>query len=93
MSIKVISDQIISINEFKIEELEERLELGSWMGAPGGSGGSGGGGGNGCCNNGSCDCGGGPNTGNGGNGGDGGSGTIGTTTTTTQPQQPTTQFN
>lgn len=91
MSKKETSNKIISFNEFKIEELEERLELGSWMGAPGGSGGSGG---NGCCNNGSCDCGGGPNTGgNGGNGGDGGSGTIGTTTTTTQPQQPTTQFN
>ncbi len=74
--------------EIKIQELEERLELGSWVGGEGGSGGQGG--------NAGTQTG---NGGNGGNGGSGGDGTIGidvggspkpstpapTTTTTIQP--------
>jgi len=54
------------MKEIKIQELEERLELGSWVGGEGGQGGNGGQAGT---QNG--------NGGNGGSGGNGGDGTIG----------------
>lgn len=63
--------------DFKIEELEDRLELGAWIGGDGGDGGDGG---NGCCYNAQCDCGGGNTGGDGGEGGDGGKGNTGVET-------------
>lgn len=66
--------EITKVFEYKVEELEDRLEMGGWFGGDGGDGGNAccsNSSCNCCCNNPACDC-----NGDGGNGGAGGDGGV-----------------